>query len=170
MEPTSKELKSDSSSVKDIKSKKRNYSLTTNSFKNVQLSANSQNSKDHLNNNRHNIGKSSKGNNNRNSSEENHEINVISMTKYQENKIKNNIESLQKKYQKEIADIIKFELDKQLLNFKLNKEKEIFEKEYNNMNYKSLNNNNIILSIINQEKEKEKEKEESKEKNKTKKN
>ena len=170
MEPTSKELKSDSSSVKDIKSKKRNYSLTTNSFKNVQLSANSQNSKDNLNNNRHNIGKSSKRNNNRNSIEENHEINVISMTKYQENKIKNNIETLQKKYQKEIADIIKFELDKQLLNFKLNKEKEIFEKEYNNMNYKSLNNNNIILSIINQEKEKEKQKDESKEKNKPKKN
>ena len=114
MEHASKELKSDSNSLKDIKSKKRNYSLTTNSFK---KSSNSQNSKDHLNNNGHNLCKSFKRNNNRNSNEENHEINVISITKYQENKIKNNIESLQKKYQKEIADIIKFELDKQLLNF-----------------------------------------------------
>ena len=170
MEHNSKELKSDSYSVKDIQSKKRNYSLTTNSIKNPQLSSNSKISKDNLNNNRQLTGISSKRNNNKSLKEENHEINVISsMAKYQENIIKNNYESLQKRYQKEIADIIKFELDKQLLNFRLNKEKEIYDKEYNNINYKSLNsNNNVILSIINREKEKEKENDESKEKNKIK--
>ena len=167
MEHTSNELKSDTNSNINNQTKKRNYSLTNNSLKNAQFSSNSKNSKENiLYNNPHSV-KASQKKSNKNIQEEKQSPKVISSMEYQENKIKNNLESLQKRYQKEIADIIKFELDKKLLKFKLNKEEQKFKEEYDNINYNSLDNN-MLLSLINKDKIKEKEKEEIKDINKNK--
>ncbi len=159
MDLNSKELKSDSSLTQEMPKRKRNYSiknsLNSHSVKNQQFSSNSRVSKEYIIPNNH-LSKSSKKNKNNNVKEEKKEIKVMSSMVYQEKKYKNDIESLQKRHQKEIADIIKFELDKQLLQLKTNKEHEKLEKEYNNMNYKSVyGNNNLLLSLIEKEKEKE---------------
>ena len=168
MDHTSKEIKSDTNSHKNTQTKKRNFSLTNNnSLRNAQISSNSKNSKEYnLYNNPHSV-KASQRKSKKNIKEEKQSPKVISSMEYQENKIKNNLESLHKRYQREIADIIKFELDKQLLNFKLNKEEQKFKEEYNNINYNSLDNN-MFLSFINKEKNKENEKEDIKDINKNK--
>ena len=170
MEQNSKEFKSDSYFTQEIRNPKRNYSLKSNSLKNQQFTSNSKLSKENLLASKPYLSKSTKKNKKNKLKEEKKEIKVISSMIYQENKLKNEIELLQKRHQKEISDIIKFELDKQLLQLKTNKEQEKYEKEYNNMNYKSLyNNNNILLSLIEKEKGKEA-LENSKEKNKIKNN
>ena len=137
MDLNSKELKSDSSLTQEMPNRKRNYSiknsLNSHSVKNQQFSSNSRISKENIMPNNH-LSKTSKKNKTNNVKEEKKEIKVMSSMIYQEKKYKNDIESLQKRHQKEIADIIKFELDKQLLQLKTNKEHEKLEKEYNNIN------------------------------------
>ena len=163
MEQPQNEIKSDNS-ANQIEDKKRKYSLTNNSMKSSSFSPNTKISKDyHLNNNM-NSNSSTKKIHQKSYKEEKKSQKVItSMMEYQENINKNNIELLHKRYQKEIADIIKFELDKQLLKFKLNKEEEKFNKVYNNLNYKSLENKVILSKINKDKKELSKDKKEKKE-------
>ena len=157
MEEDPNEIKSNSFSIKEIPNKNKNYSKTNNSIKNAPYSSASKNSKDFIFPNPDHFEESDKKNQNQNTKEEKKESNskIISpLTIYRESK-KTDFEILQKKHQKEIADIVKFQLDKQLLNFKLNKEQEKFEKEYNNLDYKSLNNNDLYLNLLQQKREAE---------------
>ena len=145
MKNISKKLTSESNSVE----KKRKHSLKTKSAKNTPILYESKISKQSSNNKR-NPGFFSGKKNYTNSQEINQK--PISMLEYQEKKKLIDLEVLQKKYKREIADIIKFELDKQLLQFKLNIEQNELEKKLNNKNCKSLNDK-MFLYLINKEKE-----------------
>ena len=85
---------------------------------------------------------------------------VYSLSKYREKKKYKDIELLQKKHQNEITNLIKSELDKQLLEYRANKEMEDFEKEIDGLTFKSNDNNKYLFSLESNKKEKEKEKEE----------
>jgi hypothetical protein len=89
---------------------------------------------------------------------------VYSLSKYREKKRLKDIELLQKKHRNEITNLIKSELDKQLIEYKANKEMEDLEKEIDNLTYKSNDNNKYLFSLESNKKEKEKE-EETKKKN-----
>ena len=148
MENRYNKLASDSHS---IEGKNRKNSFAAKSVKNAQILYGSKISKQSSNNNKKNQPLVSGKKNNANSQE----ISQLpkSMFEYQENRVKNNLEVLQKQYQREIADIIKFELDKQLLQFKLNKEQNDIEKAFNNKKHKSFSDK-MILSLMKKENEK----------------
>lgn len=83
-----------------------------------------------------------------------------SLSKYREIKRLKEAELLQRKHQNEITNLIKSELDKQLIEYKANKEMEDLEKEIDGLTYNSNDNNKYFFSIESNKKEKEKEKEE----------
>ena len=95
---------------------------------------------------------------------------VFSLSKYREQKRFKDIELLQKKHRNEITNLIKSELDKQLIEYKANKEMEDLEKEIDNLTYKSNDNNKYLFSLESNKKEKEKEEETKKKKNGSKEN
>ena len=95
---------------------------------------------------------------------------VYSLSKYREKKRLKDIELLQKKHRNEITNLIKSELDKQLIEYKANKEMEDLEKEIDNLTYKSNDNNKYLFSLESNKKEKEKEEEIKKKNNESKEN
>ena len=95
---------------------------------------------------------------------------VYSLSKYREKKRLKDIELLQKKHRNEITNLIKSELEKQLLEYRANKEMEDLEKEIDNLTYKSNDNNKYLFSLESNKKEKEKEEEIKKKNNESKEN
>ena len=93
---------------------------------------------------------------------------VYSLSKYREIKRLKDIELIQKKHQNEITNLIKSELEKQLIEYKANKEMEELDKELEDLNYRSIDNNKYLFSVESKRKEKEKvreKEEEAKKKN-----
>ena len=54
---------------------------------------------------------------------------------------KEEIDVMQKKHEKELANIIELELDKDLFNLEIIKQEENYNKEYEKLNFLNLNNN-----------------------------
>ena len=108
--------------------------------------------------------------NNQNLDQNSKENKVYSLNKYREMKRLRDAELLQKKHQNEITNLIKSELDKQLIEYKANKEMEDLDKELEELTYKSGDNNKYLFPIENNKKEKEKEEEIKKKNNESKTN